>query len=247
MIEVKSLSFSYGKEPVLKDVSFSYDNKDLLAIIGPNGGGKSTLLKLLLGLLKPDSGEIKILGAEPKKSAKLIGYVPQHIPINSAFPISVLEVVLMGVIDRNRFYTKKDRVDALQALETVGMSEFANRRISELSGGQRQRVYIARALVSKAKMLFLDEPTASIDTKGQVEIYNILERVNESGVGVVMISHDLNVAINYATKVAYVNKSLVMHDIDISKRGEFLKHLDKNHKHYCDVELILQECSCKKF
>lgn len=248
MIDVRNLNFSYDDEVVLKDINFSYDGNDLLCIIGPNGGGKSTFLKLLLGLLKPKFGEIKILGNDPIKASKFIGYVPQYIPINKAFPISVLDVVLMGLIDKKifGFYSKKDKISALKSLEIVGMKDFAHRRISFLSGGQRQRVYIARALVSNVKMLFLDEPTASIDTKGQIEIYELLKSINQNNIGIIIVSHDLNVAINYASKVAYVNKNLVMHDIDISKKNDFLNHLNEHHKHFCDVELMLKECSCKK-
>lgn len=248
MIEVKNLNFGYDSNLVLENINFNYDKKDFLCIIGPNGGGKSTFLKLLLGLLAPNSGEIKIFNKPPKEISKQIGYVPQLIPLNKAFPISVLEVVLMGLIDRKKilFYSKDDKEKALKALEIVGMKEFYKKRINALSGGQRQRVYIARALISGANLLFLDEPTASIDARGQIDIYEILKKIHENGVGVLMISHDLNIAINYANKVAYINKKLVMHEVDNSKKSNFLEHLEENHKHFCDVELILKECSCKK-
>ncbi|NLY03773.1 MAG: ABC transporter ATP-binding protein [Campylobacter sp.] len=249
MIEVRNLNFGYDENLVLEDINFSYKSKDFLAIIGPNGGGKSTLLKLMLGILEPKSGEISLLGKNPKEVSKQVGYVPQDIPVNKAFPISALEVVLMGMVDKKRFgfYTKKDKDEAMSALKTVGMMDFYDRRISNLSGGQRQRVYIARALCSSAKILFLDEPTASIDTRGQVEIYDLLKGINKQGVGVVVISHNINIAVHYATKVAYVSKNLIMHDIDIDAKDSFLNHLEKNHHHFCDVELILKECSCKKF
>lgn len=246
MIEVKNLSFGYDGDLVLENINFNYDKKDFLCIIGPNGGGKSTFLKLLLGLLKPNLGEIKIFGKSPSEVSKQIGYVPQLIPLNKSFPINVLEVVLMGLIDRKKlfFYSKDDKEKALNALEIVGMKDFAKKKIFALSGGQRQRVYIARALVSGAKMLFLDEPTASIDARGQIEIYEILRKIHKNGVGVLMISHDLNIAINYADKVTYINKKLVMHEIDSSKKSNFLEHLEENHRHFCDVELILKQCSC---
>ncbi|MSN96261.1 ABC transporter ATP-binding protein [Campylobacter sp. FMV-PI01] len=249
MIEVINLNFGYDENLVLEDINFNYKSSDFLCVIGPNGGGKSTFLKLLLGLLNPKNGTILLDGKTPKEFCKNVGYVPQHIPINSTFPLSVLEVVLMGRIDQKRFgfYSKFDKEKALKALKIVGMGDFSKRRISLLSGGQRQRVYIARAICSDAKILFLDEPTASIDARGQVEIYEILKNINQSGKGILMISHDLNIAINYASKVAYINKNLVMHEIDQGKKDNFLAHLENSHGHFCDVELILKECSCKKF
>lgn len=249
MIEIRDLSYGYDESLVLENINLSYDERELLAIIGPNGGGKSTLLKLMLGILTPKIGEILIFDKSPSEVTKFIGYVPQFIPINKAFPISVLEVVMMGRIDKKRFgfYSKNDKKEALKALEIVGISHLANRRISMLSGGQRQRAYIARALCSKAKVLFLDEPTASIDTRGQIEIYELLSRLNKNGIGIVLISHDINTAICYATKVAYVARNLIMHDIDTYKKDNFLNHLKQEHSHFCDVELILKECSCKKF
>lgn len=246
-ISVKNLNFSYQENLVLEDINLEYNKDDFLCIIGPNGGGKSTFLKLLLGLIEPQKGSIKIYDQSPKSVSSFLGYVPQFIPINESFPISVLDVVLMGKIDKQRFgfYTKECKKDALKSLELVGMDKFADKRISHLSGGQRQRVYMARALCSEAKILLLDEPTSSIDAKGQIEIYDLLKSINQSGKGVIMISHDLNISINYATKVGYINKKLIMHDIDTSKRDNFLNHLQKEHSHICDVELILKECSCK--
>ncbi|MBS6287657.1 MAG: ATP-binding cassette domain-containing protein, partial [Campylobacter concisus] len=177
IIKIRNLNFSYDKQVVLEDINLDYSSDEFLAIIGPNGGGKSTLLKLILGLLKPQSGEIKLFGKEPSEVSKFIGYVPQNFLSNQSFPMMVLEVVLMGLIDKKifGFYSKDEKALALSALEKVDMREFANARIGELSGGQRQRVYIARALCANAKVLILDEPTASIDTKGQAEIYEILK------------------------------------------------------------------------
>ena len=249
IIKIINLNFSYDKQVVLEDINLDYSNDEFLAIIGPNGGGKSTLLKLILGLLKPQSGEIKLFGKEPSEVSKFIGYVPQNFLSNQSFPMMVLEVVLMGLIDKKifGFYSKDEKALALSALEKVGMSEFANARIGELSGGQRQRVYIARALCANAKVLILDEPTASIDTKGQAEIYEILKGINANGVGVVLVSHDLNIVLNYATKIAYVSKNLHIHKTheNLAKR-EFIEHLARTHSHFCDVEIALGECGCEK-
>ena len=249
IIKIRNLNFSYDKQVVLEDINLDYSSDEFLAIIGPNGGGKSTLLKLILGLLKPQSGEIKLFGKEPSEVSKFIGYVPQNFLSNQSFPMMVLEVVLMGLIDKKifGFYSKDEKALALSALEKVGMREFANARIGELSSGQRQRVYIARALCANAKVLILDEPTASIDTKGQAEIYEILKGINANGVGVVLVSHDLNIVLNYATKIAYVSKNLHIHKTheNLAKR-EFIEHLARTHSHFCDVEIALGECGCEK-
>ena len=249
IIKIRNLNFSYDKQVVLEDINLDYSSDEFLAIIGPNGGGKSTLLKLILGLLKPQSGEIKLFDKEPSEVSKFIGYVPQNFLSNQSFPMMVLEVVLMGLIDKKifGFYSKDEKALALSALEKVGMREFANARIGELSGGQRQRVYIARALCANAKVLILDEPTASIDTKGQAEIYEILKGINANGVGVVLVSHDLNIVLNYATKIAYVSKNLHIHKTheNLAKR-EFIEHLARTHSHFCDVEIALGECGCEK-
>lgn len=248
IIKIKNLNFSYDKQVVLEGINLDYSSDEFLAIIGPNGGGKSTLLKLILGLLKPQSGEIKLFGKEPSEVSKFIGYVPQNFLSNQSFPMMVLEVVLMGLIDKKifGFYSQAEKQMALGALEKVGMKEFASARIGELSGGQRQRVYIARALCANTKVLVLDEPTASIDTKGQAEIYEILKNINASGIGIVLVSHDLNIVLNYATKIAYVSKNLHIHKTheDTAKR-EFIEHLAKSHSHFCDVEIALGECECK--
>ncbi|QCD45579.1 metal ion ABC transporter, ATP-binding protein [Campylobacter mucosalis] len=246
-VVIKNLSFGYDSEDVLRDIDLKFDVSDFLAIIGPNGGGKSTLLKLMLGLLIPSGGSIEIFGKQPSCVSHLVGYVPQSFEINQSFPLSVLDVVLMGLIDQKKFgfYTKTQKNYAMQSLEKVGMSRFANARISELSGGQRQRVYIARALVSEAKILMLDEPTASVDAKTQAEIYTLLRQINLDGCGVVLVSHDTSIALSFANKIAYVSKTLHLHKINPSlDKQEFIEHLAKEHKHFCEVEVALRECGC---
>lgn len=246
-ILLQNVSFSYDSDEVLTNVNVSFNISDFVAIIGPNGGGKSTLLKLMLGLIRPSKGDVKIFGKPAGQMSAHIGYVPQNFAPNPAFPLSVLDVVLMGLIEQKKFgfYTLAQRLQALDALEKVGMKERANAKISELSGGQRQRVYIARALVSEAKILMLDEPTASVDTKTQAEIYTLLKQINDGGIGIVLVSHDANIAISFATKVAYVSGSLHLHEILPNRdKQEFIWHLAKHHSHFCDVELALKECGC---
>lgn len=247
-ISVRNLSFGYDENLVFDGINLEYDCKDFLAVIGPNGGGKSTLLKLMLGLNKPSGGTIEVFGQQPASVSKAVGYVPQNIPINQSFPMRVLEVVLMGRIDKKLFgfYGKDDKIEAEAALERVGIGEFTRRKIGELSGGQRQRVYIARALCAKAKILMLDEPTASIDTKGQADVYRLLKQINAEGTGVVLISHDVNLTLNFATKVAYVNHDLFMHEIAQGSKQDFVEHLASEHRHFCDVEVALKECGCGK-
>lgn len=214
IITVKNLSFSYNGTPILQDVSFHVEKGEFLAMIGPNGGGKTSLLKLMLGLLDPDHGEVRIFGEPPKKAAPRIGYVPQDIHINKTFPISALDVVLMGRLTAGWGWARhsvKDRNAALLALEKLEMEDFSTRRIGELSGGQLQRIFIARALVSDPELLFLDEPTASIDTKGQAEFYGLLKRLNER-VTIVMVSHDVMILSGYVKSVACVNRNVHYHD-----------------------------------
>lgn len=245
-IEIKNLNFAYDKNLVLKNINFSYESKDFLAIIGPNGGGKSTFFKILLGILEVKNAEISILGKSPQEARKEVGYVPQNIEVNKNFPISVLEVVLMGRIEKKLFgfYSKEDKALAREKLKLVNMLDFQDRRIGDLSGGQRQRVYIARSLLSESKILLLDEATASIDPQGQSEIYALLKKINEAGTGIIMISHDINIALNYVSKVAYINRELFLHELPKERNQEFFQHLKSEHGHFCQVELALKACGC---
>lgn len=243
VIEIKSLSFSYDKEKILDDINLKVEDKDFLAIIGPNGGGKSTLLKLILGINKIKEGEIKIFNEKPFKNLSKIGYVPQNTNVNTYFPIKVIEVVMMGHVGHKRpliGYKKEEISCALAALAQVGMEEYANNKIGSLSGGQRQRVMIARALCAHPNILLLDEPTSNIDVKGQRQIYDLLKELNKT-ITIVVVSHDISVLLEYASKVAHINKKLVMHDIS-SKVKEF----DTHDKHFCEVELLqmLGKCRC---
>lgn len=241
-ISIKNLSFSYQNDIVLDSINLEYNSNDILSIIGPNGGGKSTLLKLVLGLLKPTSGTIT--------SPKNLGYVPQFIPINADFPVSVLEIVLMARLKGKlfSFYNKDDKEIALSALKAVQMDEYATRKITELSGGQRQRVYIARALATKAQILVLDEPTASLDPKAAAQIYDLLKKLNEQGSGIFMVSHDAQMALSIADKIAFVNKSLFLHTNENSQDN--LSTLASSNEHFCGVEMAAllhsKHCSCSK-
>lgn len=213
-IETSNLGFSYlDSEPALENVNFIIPKNDFLAVIGPNGGGKTTLIKLILGLLQPTTGNIKVFGSTPEKSSHRIGYVPQETSINIDFPISVLDVVKMGRLKpfKGPFGTNKEDIEqSIHTLELLGMKDHLKRRIGSLSGGQRQRVFIARALVSDPDILILDEPTASVDTKGQTELYERLAELNSKKT-IIVVSHDLMIISAYVKSVACVNREAYYH------------------------------------
>ena len=214
LVELKNVAFSYNGEAVLKNINLRVDRDDFIAVIGPNGGGKSTLLKLILGLLEPDTGRVSVMGREPGNFSSAIGYVPQNVNINENFPITALDVVLMGALEpgkkRGRAEKAKSRQSAMESLDRLHMASHAHKRIGALSGGQRQRVFIARSLITKPTLLLLDEPTASIDTRGQADFYEQLKELNKE-VSIVVVSHDLFVISKYVKSVACVNRGLHYH------------------------------------
>ncbi len=234
VIEINDCDFSFEKETVLKDVNLMIPHGDFVAIIGPNGGGKTTLLKLILGLLTPTRGNILVDGMPPQKASRSIGYVPQNVNMNRSFPVTALDVVLMGMINN---IAKADRSQAIAALDRMEMGEYADRKIGTLSGGQRQRVFIARALVSGPKLLLLDEPTASIDAKGQADFYRLLKELNNE-ITILLVSHDLLLISRYVKSVACVNKQLYYHN-QAEITGEMLEHMYAGSTgETCPVELI---------
>lgn len=235
IIEVRDLWFSFNSIPVLKEVNLTVRPGNFIALLGPNGGGKTTLLKLMLGLLIPDRGSIKIFGQPPGKSSHRIGYMPQHLHFNQSFPISVLDVVLMGKLRPGRGwsrYSYKDRMAAEKALKQMEMWDFRNRRAGELSGGQAQRVFIARALVDEPEVLMLDEPTASIDTKHQTDLFDILKELNKT-VTIIVVSHDVGIVSSHVKSVACVNQQVFYHD-DAEINQEMLEMAYQ----CCPVELV---------
>ncbi len=214
VLEIRDLSFAYDSHQVLEEVNLTLSRGEFLFILGPNGGGKTTLIKILLGILPCQKGEALVLGRPPGQVPHLVGYVPQHASGVDQFPINVQDVVLMGRLGhlgRCRGYTKQDQDLACQALEDVEMLDFRKTLISKLSGGQKQRVLIARALICEPQILFLDEPTASVDHSFQYRLYEILHSLNEQSITVVVISHDLSVLSSHAKSVACVNKHLYHH------------------------------------
>ena len=238
LVSIKDLSFAYDTQPVLEHVSLEVNSGDFLAIIGPNGGGKSTLLGLILGINTPLSGTIRVFGQAPATAQRDIGYVPQNTDVNLNFPIKVLDVVLMGNGAKHHplfGYSAEEKACAAQALEQVGMAAYATRRIGDLSGGQRQRVMIARALCRRPKLLVLDEPTASIDASGQKEIYALLKKLNDE-ITVIVVSPELSVILGYANKAAHVHRTLTYHDIS-DKKHIFHTH-GTSDDHLCEVDIL---------
>ena len=240
IVDINNVYFAYNGRTVLEDVSLDIRQGDFIAMIGPNGGGKTTLLKLMLGLLKPAKGKIRVLGDTTEKASHHIGYVSQDVHINRSFPITSIDVVLMGNLGPGKRWgrnTAQDRREALDALKRMEIETFANSKIGELSGGQRQRVWIARALVTKPKVLLLDEPTASIDAKGQAEFYRLLKELNED-ISILVVSHDLVAISTYVKSVACVNKRLhYHHHAEIT--GEMLEEMYPCvEEGTCPVELV---------
>ncbi len=218
VIVVEGLRFAYhGRGPVvLEDVNWAVPDRGFVALIGPNGGGKTTLLKLCLGLLRPDAGRIRLLGDAPRRTRHRIGYIPQRDNIDTDTPHDALEVVLTGRLPHARWgfrYGRADRERALHALERVGLADHARRSLAELSGGQRQRVRIARALAAEADMLMLDEPLTGVDPVTEESLLSLLDELNREH-SIVMVSHDVACVSRHVTHVACCNRCVVMHTID---------------------------------
>jgi zinc transport system ATP-binding protein len=214
VLELDRVSFSYGNEVAVSSATFSIERGDFLGIIGPNGGGKTTLLRLMLGVLRPQAGTLRLLGGTPEKARIAAGYVPQETTSNKGFPISVKDVVLSGLAARRGFgksFTKEDHRRAYEFLEELGLSALRSRTIGALSGGQRQKVLLARALVAGPAILFLDEPTASIDTTGSDEIYAFLRALNEKGTTIILVTHNIGVVSRYIKSIACINKEVHFH------------------------------------
>jgi zinc transport system ATP-binding protein len=213
VIAVRHLWAGYGNEPVLKDVNLSVRELDFIGLIGPNGGGKTTLLKVLLGLLPPTRGEVRILGKRVEEGRRHIGYVPQTVEFDREFPINVRDVARMGRLGRRRLlqrYTAEDNEIVAQALRRVDMWDLRDRPIGALSGGQRQRVYIARALASEPEILLLDEPMASVDAQVSSSLYDLLSHLNEH-ITILLISHDMSAVSSYVKTIGCLNRRLFYH------------------------------------
>ncbi len=214
-IQIKDLNFSYGPVSVLENANLTIGDREFISVVGPNGGGKTTLLKILLGLLDAQSGSVSIFGQTPVRGRKWIGYLPQYANLDSKFPVTALDVVLMGLLGKTRtlgFYRKSDRETALSMLARVGLDKLHNRPLSALSGGQKQRVLIARALVSDPKLLLLDEPSSSLDDYVEQELFDLLQELNKE-LTIIVVSHDVAYVSKYVEKVVCVNRAVHTHPV----------------------------------
>ncbi len=214
VITVRNLWAGYDHENVLEAVDLTVYERDFIGLVGPNGGGKTTLIKVLLGLLEPTRGTVRIKGQPVEKGRRYIGYVPQIVEFDRDFPVSVWDVARMGRLGKRRLfrrYTAEDDAIVEEILRRVEMFDLRDRAIGELSGGQRQRVYIARALVAEPEILLLDEPTASVDPQISTSIYELLRDLNQH-VALLMISHDMGAISSYVNTVGCLNRRLFYHE-----------------------------------
>jgi len=239
---LNNVSFAYNHEPVLNNVDLVIRAGEFASIVGPNGGGKSTLLKLLLGLIHPSSGDIEVFGKHPEKTRHRIGYMPQHVEFDMKFPVTVLEVVLMGRLGHTRWgrYSKKDKEIALRSLEEVNLFNLKNRSFSDLSGGQRQRVLIARALSCEPDLLLLDEPTANIDPEVEEALFEILKSLSKR-MTILFATHDIGFVSQTVNSVICVNRCVVVHPTS-ELTGDIIKDIYGGeicmirHDHRCSAE-----------
>jgi len=224
VIEVHNVSFAYRDQPVLRHVTLDVMPGEFLGIVGPNAGGKSTLLKVILGLIEPDSGYVRVNGRNPHAACHRLGYVAQYPSFPRDFPITVEQVVMLGRIGANGCngwlkgllpgrYNKNDREIAHRVLAEVEADNLAERQIGSLSGGQLQRVLLARALAGEPRVLLLDEPTANIDQRLESDIFDLLKQLNQR-MTILVVSHDIGFVSAYVTRVACINQTLVCHHTD---------------------------------
>jgi zinc transport system ATP-binding protein len=212
-ITVDNVSFGYDSNLTLTNVTFTIDCGDFVSLVGPNGGGKTTLVKLLLGLLRPQKGTRSVLGSSPEKARARVGYVPQYFQFDPRFPVRVMDVVLMGRLTKTMLwgrYNRKDREAARAALDDVGLRDMGEKPFGALSGGQRQRVLIARALASEPELFFLDEPTANVDPAVQDELHALLSELNKR-MTILVVSHDIGFVSSFVQRVLCVNRSVQAH------------------------------------
>jgi len=234
VIELTGVTAGYSRaHPALRSVNLKVERNQFLAIIGPNGGGKTTLLKVILGLLEPFSGEVRVFGETPGRIRRSrLGYVPQVIPDRS-FPATVLDVVLMGRLGakpRFRGFGRKDREAAMGMLEKIGIADLADHRVDMLSGGQKQRALIARALAGDPDILLLDEPLASVDPTTQQTFYDLLAELNER-MTILMVTHDVGAVSSHVKSIACINATIVSH-------GETIGEDEVNSAYGCPFELV---------
>ncbi len=234
-VHIENLSVCYGQTEAISSICLDVDEGEYLGIIGPNGGGKSTLLKAILGLIPASSGRIEIFGGDIRKNRQLMSYVPQFASMDRHFPITVYEVALTGRLPAGlspfHGYTSGDKKIVDELLERVGLSDLSGRRVSELSGGQFQKMLIARALAKQPRLLLLDEPTASVDAVSGEQIFSLLAELNKN-MTIILVTHDLFAISSQVKRLACLNRRLVYHG-----EPELTSNI-VNHLYGCPVDLI---------
>lgn len=244
-VQVRELDFAYEDSPVLQSVDLTINKGEFAWIVGPNGGGKTTLLKLILGLLKPTSGSVDVLGGRPEQARTRIGYMPQRTSLDRLFPASVFDITLMGLLGASYLpggISTDDRQAAELALDDVGLLDRRDARFSSLSGGQFQRLLLARAIVSNPELLLLDEPTANLDPIVERELHELLKSLSDRQT-IVMVSHDLSIVSDFVHEVICVNRHVAVHqtnEVDENLMGDIYgrplrvvrhnKHQDREHR-----------------
>jgi len=226
VVELDDVWFSYDGTPVLRAASLRVDAGEFVSVIGPNGGGKTTLVRLLLGLLRPGRGRVRVFGQVPERARSLVGYVPQYARFDPRFPVNVRDVVLMGRLGRTRRagpFRRADRRAAADAMGEVGLADLARRPFEALSGGQRQLALIARALAGEPHLLLLDEPTSNLDVRVQSEFYDLLVALSRR-MTVLLVSHDVGFVTRAVSKVVCVRQTLAVHPT-AEVTGEMMRSL----------------------
>jgi zinc transport system ATP-binding protein len=235
VIVLDDVWFGFDGTTVLEGVDLTVTDRDFLGIIGPNGGGKTTLLKVMLGLVKPWRGSVRVFGNRPEEARTALGYVPQYRTFDFGYPISVMDVVLtgrLGHIHRPfRKYSREDRKICQEMLDIMGIADLAGRQVDRLSGGQQQKVILARALASGPRVLLLDEPTNHVDARTELHFFEILEELHRR-MAIVVVSHDIGAISEHVTRVACMNRRLYMHD-----SGEITEQMLAD-TYQCPVDLI---------
>jgi zinc transport system ATP-binding protein len=239
-IILKNISFAYKQRNILENVDLVIEKGEFASIVGPNGGGKTTLLKLILGLIKPNKGQIRIFGKSPDKVRPQMGYMPQYAHLDMDFPATVMDVVLMGRLKKTTlWFSKKDKVKALNAIDKIGMTTFINTEFNELSGGQKQRILIARALCSNPDILLLDEPTANVDHQTEENLFSILQKLNLK-MTILLVSHDLGFVSKYVKSVICVNRQVVIHPTTLIN-GAMIKDI-----YHGDLKMVRHDHRCSQ-